>query len=109
MSRLPSLLPAALLACLLLSGCAQHRLTVPVPNHQDQFTHKSRSNALAWGAIEDPKAATRCGQTNVMSEIRVRTSFWQALATVVTLGFWQPAEVEYRCSKLPGGGGTIQP
>ncbi len=100
---------AALVALLLLAGCAQHRLTVPVPNHGDQYVHRSTSHALAWGAIEDPKKAERCAATNVMSEVRVRTSLWQALATVVTLGFWQPAEVEYKCAKLPTGEGAIPP
>jgi hypothetical protein len=28
---------------------------------------------------------------------------------VLTLGFWQPAEVEYRCSKLPLSEGEIKP
>ena len=93
----------------MLPGCAYHRLTVPVPNHGDQYYHKSTSHALAWGGIEDPKAAKKCGETNVMSEVRVRTSLPQALATVLTLGFWQPAEVEYRCSKLPLSEGEIKP
>ena len=45
--------------------------------------------------------------TNSISDVQVRTSLLQALATVLTLGFWQPSHIRYRCGKLPTGEGEI--
>lgn len=99
------LTPAALL---MLPGCAYHRLAVPVPNPADQYYHPVKSSALGWGAVEQRSVAEKC-TANALSEVRVRTSLPQALATVLTLGLWQPAEVEYRCAKPPTGEGVITP
>src|SRR5688572_12561857 len=88
------LLPMLLLA----QGCAYHRLVVPQPNPPDQQYHRVESAALGWGAVEEQTVASQC-PTNLLSEVRVRTSFLQSLGTVLSLGFWQPARMEYRCSK----------
>jgi hypothetical protein len=93
---------------LLLEGCAHHRLVVREPNPPDQYYHSVTSNALAWGAVEEQRVADKC-ETSLLSEVRVRTSLLQSLATVLTLGFWQPSRVEYRCSKAPTSVGTIEP
>lgn len=98
----------ALAAFLLLQGCAYHRLVVREPNPADQIYHPVSSNALAWGAVEEQRVAGKC-ETSLLSEVRVRTSFAQALATIFTLGFWQPSHIEYRCSKIPTGVGEIKP
>lgn len=45
--------------------------------------------------------------TNSISDVQVRTSLLQSLATVLTLGFWQPTQFRYRCGKLPTGEGEI--
>lgn len=91
---------------LLIEGCAYHRLVVREPNPADQYYHPVSSSALAWGAIEEQRVAEKC-ETSLLSEVRVQTSLLQALATVLTLGFWQPSRVEYRCSKEPTGVGEI--
>lgn len=96
------------LALLLLEGCAYHRLVVPVPNPADQTYHPVKSSAVGWGAIEQRSVASAC-DTSLLSEVRVKTSFWQSLGTVLSLGLWQPAEMEYRCSKAPTGVGVIEP
>jgi hypothetical protein len=92
----------------MLHGCAYHRLTVAVPNSADQYYHPVSSNAVGWGISEETRIADKCA-TNALSEVRVRTSLGQALVTVLTLGFLQPAKVEYRCSKAPTGVGEIEP
>jgi hypothetical protein len=97
---------ALMIACA-LPGCAYHSLTVPVPNRGDQNLHPVDSNAIAWGAIEDPKKAEACVGTNSISDVQVRTSLMLSLATVLTLGFWQPTQFRYRCGKLPTGEGEI--
>ena len=91
---------------LLLQGCAYHRLVVAQPNPADQRYHAVESNALGWGAIEQQSVANQC-PTNLLSEVRVRTSLLEALGTVLTLGLWQPARMEYRCSKNPTQVGEI--
>lgn len=96
------------LALLLLQGCAYHRLVVPVPNPPDQMYHPVKSSAVGWGAIEQRSVADRC-VTSLLSEVRVKTSLWQSLGTVLSLGLWQPAQMEYRCSKAPTGVGVIEP
>lgn len=96
------------LAALLIQACAYHRLAVPIPNPPDQTYHAVNSSAFGWGAIEQQRVASAC-ETNLLSEVRVKTSFWQALGNVVTLGLWQPARIEYRCSKLPTPVGAIEP
>lgn len=91
-----------------LDGCAYHRLVVQRPNPPDQTYHVVQSSALGWNASEQQSVADRC-PTSLLSEVRVRTSFWQSLGTVLTLGAYQPARMEYRCSKEPTGVGEIQP
>lgn len=98
----------ALAAGALVSGCAYHRLVVREPNPADQYYHPVSSVAVGWGAIEEQRVADKC-DTSLLSEVRVKTSFWDSLATVLTLGFYQPAHYQYRCSKAPTGVGEIKP
>ncbi|MET0179977.1 MAG: hypothetical protein ABW194_05780, partial [Novosphingobium sp.] len=70
---------------LLLPGCAYHRLVVAQPNPPDQRYHAVNSTALGWGAFEQQTVASQC-PTNLLSEVRVRTSFAEALGTVLSLG-----------------------
>jgi hypothetical protein len=97
-----------LAVAVLLSGCAYHRLVVREPNPADQYYHPVASTALGWGAIEQQRVAEKC-DTSLLSEVRVKTSLLDALATVLTLGLIQPAHYEYRCSKAPTGVGQIHP
>lgn len=96
------------LATCALNACAYHRLVVAQPNPPDQIYHPVKSNAFAFGAVEQQTVASAC-ETNLLSEVRVRTSILHSLATVLTLGLWQPAALEYRCSKLPTNVGSIDP
>jgi hypothetical protein len=96
------------LAALLLNGCAYHRLSVATPDPADQYYHREQFSAFGWGAIEEQRIATKC-PTNLLSEVRVRTSFGQGLANVLTFGALQLATVEYRCAKLPTAEGVIEP
>lgn len=101
-------LVGCMVAGFLLNGCAYHRLTVATPDPADQYYHREQFSAFGWGAIEEQRIATKC-PTNLMSEVRVKTSFGQGLVTVLTLGALQLATVEYRCAKLPTAEGEIEP
>jgi hypothetical protein len=94
-------LPAAL--SLALSGCAYHRLIVANPNPEGSLKAVD-SNAFGLGAVQRRTVAD-C-PTNLIDEVRFRQSFAEALATVVTLGLWAPARIEYRCAKTPTEEGT---
>lgn len=97
-----------LAACLALHGCAYHRLVVPVGDAPDQRYHPVNSAAIGWNVSEQLSLADQC-PTNLLSEVRTRTSFWQSLATVLTLGFYQPVHMDYRCAKIPTDPGEIEP
>ena len=85
---------------LFLAGCATHRVVVPLPiTGSENASPAETSNALFWGQKTKPVQAKRCTGTNALSEVRAETSFAAALATVLTLGFWQPLRVQYLCAK----------
>lgn len=94
-------------AGLALQGCAYHRLVVASGEAPDQRYHAVESNAFGWNFSEQQTVAEEC-PTNALSEVRTRTSFLQSLGTVLTLGLWQPAHMEYRCAKEPTGIGEIE-
>ena len=98
--------PAALLAvALLVSGCVTHQLIVANPNPTDDRPAAISSNGFGFGAVQRRNVA-EC-DTNLIDEVRVRQTFAQALATVLTLGLWMPTRIEYRCAKVPSTTGTI--
>lgn len=99
----------AMLAAAALAGCATHTLSVPEPLRLDQALHPVRTSAIGWGTIEDVKVAEKCRETNSITDVQVRTSLWASLASVLTLGFWQPADIRYRCGKRPTTEGIIPP
>lgn len=100
MSRLAILAAAA---SLLLGGCAYHRLTVADPNPASPWIGVN-SNAAAFGAVER-RTVAQC-PTNLIDQVRVRQTFAQSLAAVLTLGLWMPARIEYRCAKAPTAEGS---
>ena len=96
--------PIALLtAVLLVSACTQHRLTVANPNPTGEpIIVKSNSFAGAQHRI-----VAEC-PTNLIDEVRVHQNALQALATVLTLGLWMPAKLEYKCAKVPTEEGSTE-
>jgi hypothetical protein len=92
---------------LILSACsAHHNLRVPEPV-LGETQHRAKTKAVGWGVSEDFTVAEGCRDTNRIAEVQVRTSFWQSLASVLTLGLWQPADIRYRCGKQDTGIGEI--
>jgi hypothetical protein len=106
-ARLRQAMAVTVLAvALVLGGCASHNLRVPQPVVGETL-HQARTSAIGWGVSEDYAIADKCADTNRIAEVQVRTSFWQALGTVLTLGLWQPADIRYRCGKRDTGIGEI--
>ena len=80
------------------TGCAQHRLVVARPNPTGEPVTVN-SNAYAFGTVQ-PRTVAECN-TNLLDEVRVHQNLGQALITVLTLGIYMPARIEYRCAKVP--------
>ena len=92
-----------LIAVSLLSACASHRLVVPHPNPSGEPVAVS-SNGFAGTQHE---IVAQC-PTNLIDEVRVKQNLFQAIGTVLTLGLWMPAKIEYRCAKRPTEEGSTE-
>lgn len=93
----------ALLSAALLEGCAQHRLTVPQPNPTGAPIIVN-SDAYAFGTVQR-RTVVKC-DTNIIDEVRVHQNIGQALVTVLTLGIYMPATIEYVCGNIPNAEGS---
>ena len=91
------------IAVSLLSACTSHRLVVPHPNPTGEPIPVS-SNGFAG---TQHRIVAEC-PTNVIDEVRVKQNLFQAIGTVLTLGLWMPAKIEYRCAKLPSEEGSTE-
>ena len=87
---------------LIISGCAEHRLTVVRPNPTGA-PHLYNSSAVGFG-VKQHREAAEC-TTNIIHEVRVKQNLGQALATVLTLGLWMPAQIEYICGNIDSEAG----
>lgn len=96
----PKILIASVLAfsSLALTGCAEHRLVVKLPNPGPPPT-TVESAAIGWGASQKRTVAD-C-DTNIIDEVRVKQNVGQALVSVLTLGFYMPTTIEYVCGNIP--------
>ncbi|WPU99792.1 hypothetical protein SNE26_27660 [Mucilaginibacter sp. cycad4] len=99
----------ALLLLLLLSSC----YTARVETKAQAGTEVSHQNVnfFFWGAIQSPKRIVTpiCDSLGVngMAEVTVKNNFGYSLLTVVTLGIWSPARVEWKCAKPCAKEGVI--
>ncbi|GGI89049.1 hypothetical protein GCM10007973_26780 [Polymorphobacter multimanifer] len=83
-----------------VSGCATHRLVVANPNPSGEAVAFD-SDSFGLGAVQRRTVAD-C-PSNLIDEVRVKQNLGQALTSVLTLGLWQRARIEYRCAKVPAG------
>lgn len=69
-----------------------------------EWRHKTL-HALAWGQVRQDLPVDNCqlgnGQRLGIEEVTARTNFGYVLASTVTLGFWVPLKVSWRCAKPP--------
>jgi hypothetical protein len=87
----------ALAAC----GCYHVRVIVPQPDPGTEYKKRTVQN-LAWGSL--PKKdrdvpASNCLNSTGLDEVRVSSNLGYSFLTVGTLGFWSPAQIEWRCTK----------
>ena len=98
MRRLTSLtLTALVLLLLLTAGCATYRLRPQSPD-SDGHEHSETARSLFWGLVQETVPAP-CQKG--IDQVEVVRPFVYDLASVLTLGIWQPIEIVYWCSAGP--------
>ena len=93
---------AALLLLMLTCGCTQYLVMAPEPRYAGQ-PHKQKVVSLAGGTGTAPHpgaVATECGAEQ-LAMVRVTRNLGQALASILSLGFYAPATVHYHCATAP--------
>ncbi len=102
----------------LLGGCATYHIyQVGGPRemgNQPLTEWKTKTlHSLVWGAIRQDLTVDNCrlgnGTRTNIEEVRVRANFGATIAAILTLGFWRPLEVGWRCAKPPGIRGVAEP
>lgn len=97
------------LLTVLTSSC----YTARIETHAQAGSEVSKQNVnfFFWGALQSPKRITTplCDSlgSNGVTEVTVRNNFGYSLITVVTLGIWSPARLEWKCSKPCQKVGTL--
>jgi len=88
------------LSVIAISGCYHVRVIVPQPDPGTEYKKKTVQN-LAWGMLPKKKdiPASDCLGTTRLDEVRASSNLGYNLLTVGTLGFWSPAQIEWRCTK----------
>lgn len=81
-------------------GCYHVRVIVPQPDPGTEYKKKTVQN-LAWGILPKKKdtLASNCLGSTRLDEVRASSNLGYNFLTVGTLGFWSPAQIEWRCSK----------
>ena len=111
-------LSSLLVAVLASSGCAYHVYQVGGTRQREQGNQpstewkKKRLNSFFWGGVRQDLAVDDCqsadGTRFGIEEVKVETGFTYVLASSLTLGFWIPLKVGYRCAKPPVTTGRLQ-
>lgn len=110
-SRRSTLTATALLAVALLgSGCyTYHVYQIGGPreggNQPGTEWREKTLHALVWGAVRQDLPVDNCrlgtGQRLGIEEVNVRSHLGYTLLTTVTLGFWSPVKIRWRCARPP--------
>lgn len=90
-----------LFGALATCGCYHVRVIVPQPDPGTEYKKKTVQN-LAWGALpkkERDFPASNCLNSTGLDEVRLSSNLGYSFLTVGTLGFWSPAQIEWRCAK----------
>ena len=83
-------------------ACYNTRVVADAPPASADYSRKT-VHSLFWGLSQEnvqPPVTQNC-VSNAFQEVRVTSNAGYALLTVLTLGFWSPMQVEYKCAKEP--------
>lgn len=68
-------------------------------------------HTLLWGAIRHDVVVENCalgnGQRINIEEVKVEKKFPHMLASIITIGLWEPSTISWRCAKPPVTTGTL--
>jgi hypothetical protein len=94
-----------LISAFLWAGCSTVHVYQAGDNSGNQpgtEWESKRVNTFFWGALRQDVIVDDCrvGQdrTNI-EEIKIEKNFGSILATVVTLGLWEPSKISWKCAK----------
>jgi hypothetical protein len=100
----------AIVIGLLSQACANYQARVADGSPLDTEYDGGMMNAYAWGVWVSPEIRSAEACKNGMYDVVVENNYFYGLASTLTLGFWMPMDVSYRC-QAPGvtGGGEVPP
>lgn len=90
---------------LLLPGCSTihvYQAGDMAGNQPATEWESKRVNTFLWGAIRQDVIVENCrvGDDRIhMEEIKVEKNFGSIVATVLTLGLWEPSKISWKCAK----------
>lgn len=102
----------------LCAGCATYhvyQIKGPLEMGNQPLTEwKSTTlHALGWGAVRQDLPVDNCrlgnGTRTGIEEVRARHNVGTTVAAILTLGFWQPLKVSWRCARPAPIGGVLEP
>ena len=88
---------AALATAVAASGCYHYRVA-PARSVPADDGHSTTQHSIVWGLVQSSAEQPEC-QGNGAAEVAAHTNVGYVLLSVVTLGFWVPLELEWKCAK----------
>ena len=89
-----------------VQGCATHQVRTPDSDPLEQTYQQEAPQAFFWGLVQNPQVVTADCESG-LNDVVVKRSYLHDLASVLTLGVWMPAAVEFRCRAPQGDGGSF--
>ncbi len=89
------------------SGCARHQVRTPTSDPLVEVYETEAPNAFFWGLYVSPQVVTADCSGSGLNDVVIKRNYFQDLASVITLGIWMPASLEYRCRAPHGDGGAF--
>ena len=100
-----------LCSLILLSGCStihvyqagnqQGRVEGNQPG--TEWTDGKRVNTFFWGALRQDVIIEECRQADGsrlnIEEIKIEKNFGSVIASILTLGLWEPVKISWKCAK----------
>lgn len=104
---------------LAVTGCAQYRIQqgdsedqLPLRDVSSELVETKTLNGYLWGLVEHHWEPTECnladGTRLGFSKVEISVPFTHRLASIVTLGIWNPVKVTVHCAKPTAVTGTGQ-
>jgi hypothetical protein len=102
----------ALCLCVALAaaaGCYRYRVVASgdAGANPSTFPRSETLHSFLWGFLQDSSLTGVCAADESLSSVRATTNLGFALITVLTVGIYAPARVEYQCASHAPEPGVI--